>query len=330
MKFSLRLVDLDSTEVEDIISSFKINDIFHTVNWFRVVKSSGDGHFELLLLYSEDSIEALIPLFWRCVGSLKWLDRAPATPYLFPIIKDRGHKRMSGKISYERHVLNDFAEYIEKRFHKADVFTNTNFSDLRTFLWRGWKSQVRYTIICNIDDTEEMWERLTQKVRGKIRKGENEGLKYIKDGDISIVERLINETFRFQGRNPPLSKSFYRAFKKHIVDAGYGFSPMIVDKNEKPQAGALVATYGDTSYHISTGLFKNAHQSAGTLLLWNIMKTLSGISVALDLCGANIKSIAYFKESFEGNLFPFYNVSWKKNLLYPQLIKLLSRRYFPL
>jgi len=330
MKFSFRLVDLDSTEESNIVSNFRVSDMFHTVNWFRVVRESGEGNFELLSLYNENNIEALIPIFWRSAGPIKWIDRAPATPYLFPTIVNRDYSRRSGRISDERQIFNNIATYIESRFNQASIFTGTELTDLRAFLWRGWKSQVRYTIICDIDDIEKMWEGLTPKVRSIIRKGEREGLKYIQDGDISITERLINETFRSQGRNPPLSKLFYEAFKKHIINEGYGFSPIIVGEDSSPQAGALVATFGDTSYYISAGLASYAHQSAGTLLLWNIMMSISGMVKYIDLCGANIRSIAHFKESFEGRLAPFYNITWKKNLLYHYFIKFLNRRYFPL
>ncbi|MGQ9706703.1 MAG: GNAT family N-acetyltransferase [bacterium] len=330
MRFSFRPITLDNREEERVFSLLVSPDIFHSISWFRVLKDSGEGVLELKAVYNENNLEALLPLFYRKIGSIRWLDRAPATPYLYPIFIKRDEMRPSSSISHKRQVLNEIASSIEGKFKSARIFTSAQQVDIRAFIWRGWRSEVRYTILCEIDDVDRIWGRLSSKVRSIIKKGERDGLKFIRDGDIHLVRQFVNETFRAQGRRPPLSKSFFSAFQRHIIDAGFGFSPIVYDSAGKPQAGALIAIYDDRAYYISAGLSSNAHTSAGSYLLYNVMTSLSGRSKGIDLCGVNLRSIAHFKESFEGNIVPYYTVSWEKNPLFSTLIRFLKRRYFPI
>lgn len=330
MRLSFDEVDLDSKELEKFLSDVEADNIFHTIQWFRVISESGDGELKMVLASRDGNRVVLLPLFYRRVGPIMWLERAPSTPYLFPLMVEREGGRQSSRSSYIKQVFTEVARYIESRFHTAELFDSPGLNDMRPFVWRGWQTSVRYTLISKIGEIYEMWEGLSPKVRSIIRKGERDGLIYNEKGEIGIVECLIGESFRRQGRRPPLSKGFFRSFKRFIIDAGLGTSPVVTNRGGEPQAGALVATYGGTSYYISAGLSEDAHPSAGSCLLWNIMRGLSGSVEYLDLCGANIKSIAHFKESFEGELVPFYALYYQKSRMHSNIVNILKRLYFPL
>ena len=222
---------------------------------------------------------------------------------------------ISKKISdstYSTHVTAFLGE-LKRRFKNMSLNLNPAISDVRPFIWSGFKIAPRFTYIKSLNTSSNY----PTDVKSSIKKALDSGVEFIK---ISYSEELLRKNMLFLSKDKLLSKDkvnnilkffnylkstgmieFYVcSLRNNIIASGI----VLVDDENKVAYTAFVNK-------VELNVFGN--HSIHTFLYDGIFKSLSqrGYQIA-DLLGANVYSISKFKGKLQGDLFTYYNVDYTK------------------
>jgi lipid II:glycine glycyltransferase (peptidoglycan interpeptide bridge formation enzyme) len=236
--------------------------------------------------------------------------------------------KLSDIFSKEHSIISALIGFLEKRYHQIHLFNSPHLKDIRPFKAAGWKVSPNYTYIIKLGDNEKIWKDMEGSVRRIIRKAERESFS-IRDGvDIAQMVEIMQDTFGKQGYPTLLGRPLISS----ICSAGelnehrYALSAWQGDNN---MISAIVGfIYKDRMYYALAGTRrKYLNTGAHSWLIWNLIKRLGGKCNEFDFLGANIPSIARFKEGFNPHLETYFSVEkWTSLMFYCMKKSLRSLR----
>ncbi len=197
-------------------------------------------------------------------------------------------------------------EYLTPRYGYIFLSHDPRAADVREFLWRGFSSTVRYTYVLDIREPDRVWDRMERRVRTVVRNAESS---LSLDGPISVGEfgKLYERTYRDRDNTPPLPRSQVEAFTQGILVAGLGEMRTVRDASGEPVAAMVFAFDRRSAYALVSGTIPSRNPSgASSLLFWDAVRRYGGGRERLDLVGANLRNIAFFKKGFGGTLTPYF------------------------
>lgn len=316
----LKIKELRLEEAIDVIDEnsdeLEITDPFHTVGWFKSIGSSKLGELKFLILYDDNTIASIFPLFYRRFFGFKILLRPPATPYFGPIYKKPATTKLSRVTHRRQEYTKALSRYVGRRFYGGEIFLSPEFYDLREFTWNGWDSSVRFTIINRIDDVDYLWKELKSKVRNKIRGVNNNEYRVEISDEIEPLMEMMAKTYEWQNKSDPLNEEFYTGLRENIIKRDAGKIYYLVHPDEGVLSARVVLIYEYRAYDLLAGSDRTEgvfNYDLNVYFIWKIFEDLSETVKYFDFTGANMRSIAHFKSNFEGELTPFFQVSLNRN-----------------
>lgn len=178
--------------------------------------------------------------------------------------------------------------------------------------------QPKRTVILDLAKSEEeLLKAMHHKTRYNIRLAEKHGLEVRESGDVNAFWKLLQQTAK-EDRFYSHEKSYYEKllgfFSENSDIKGLTFKKVkpfiglyLVWHEQKPIAGAIILTYGDTGYYLH-GAMDRRYKSlmAPYLLHWHIMKMLHVTGYMFyDLWGIDAKKwpgVTRFKLCFGGRM----------------------------
>lgn len=295
-------------------------DPFHTVEWLRVLEGSGMGYLRVFVLYDDEEIVSIFPIFFKKVGGLKIIERAPSTPYLGPFFKRVETTKRSRITHLRQESIKLYSDIIKRQFYCGSLFLPLDFLDIREFLWSGWSSDVRYTYINKIDNLTGLWDSLKPKVRNKIKKARELGLTVEMSNNINKLSEIIEETYRYQDRKDPMSVNFYKSLVENCKGNDMLRIYYLKDSSGDYISVRVILVYERSAYDIIAGSRRGGGMldyNTNMFFIWRIFEELTDVADRFDFTGANMRDIAHFKSNFEGELVPFYQVSLNRKFSSP-------------
>ena len=217
-----------------------------------------------------------------------------------------------------RHLeaCDELAAWCEAQASFVRLALPTDVADVRPFVWRGWQAEVRYTYLVSLDSLDELPPSRTA-VRN-IRKAESSGIVLSRPGGADAVAHpndTVLPTFQRQREPVPFPPDRWREYLDAFVHLPGVRVCVTTDGGDGPPTASLAYGVDRTrAYHLIGGSADaGLKNGSAAYVRWATMKEAAGETAEIDLAGANLPSIAYFKRGFGGRLVPFYAVSWARS-----------------
>ncbi len=260
----------------------------------------------ILGVWDEDKLIAGTSFVEISRGGLKKATTPLLTPYGGFIYADELAGEYADNESLKLLCAEKLIGYLQKNYDNVFLVHTPGFSDIRPFSWQGWGERVRYTYLVDITDRDLAAKRLRSRAKRKIKKAA-ETVEIGGGITAEQVGRLYVRIFRDRDRIPPVSEDMVTTLVGNLLK--FDWIEMITarEKNGDVIALQLLVLDKKTVYTWIYGTLPEKNYSgADSLLIWKAAERYAGEYSTLDLVGANIPEIAFFKKGFGGILTPHY------------------------
>jgi len=222
-------------------------------------------------------------------------------------------------------------DYIGRRYSCSYLIHSPDFTDIRPFTWAGWTGIVRYTYLIDLTDPEKIWDLMERRVRTVLRKAEST-LVLGKSIELEQFGRLYDRIYTDREKIPPIARSTVISFVDKMVKSGLAEIRTVLDNTGEVISAMALVSDEKTAYAWISGSIPGRNSSgAFSLLFWDAIRRYSATCLQLDMVGANIPSIAFFKKGFGGLLKPYYVTEWYSSMLSRVAFGVYAgmKRFFP-
>lgn len=296
---------------DELAAASPSGSVFDESHWFLKVADVYGWPLELVGVFDGERLEGGV-----VVHPSRRLGMATAAmPPLCPINSCLVCPRPSpSPAKAERHVLRvteSIARFLQSRYSFVVITNHSAMSDVRSFRWLGWRTNVLYTYHINLASAD--MDKLPKSRRRAIRKARESGFVLEQTTDAAATHDLLTLTRQRQGIRPSVTREqleqlftrcegTFTAFLARLPDTG---RPVAVDV-------AVIDRTHSAAYALFAGFDPECNApNATSLLQWYQIEALRDQGLkTLDLVGADVKSNAPFKAEFGGRLVPYYQVSY--------------------
>lgn len=278
---------------------------FHTQEWLTILEHTYHAKILRLGFFEGEQLIGGLPVLvmrkfiYQVAGSP--LD-GTVTPYQGPICLD--------PLNYEKLFKSfwDYAEYSKWDFVQMTPFPRAEVeacqSNSRYFRW-----EARQTICLNTRPGEaELLRAMNRKCRNEVRQAVVRGA-VVEEVDasqrqwIETYYQMSVEMYRRQRRPPAISKRFFENVSA-ILGASGKMRVLFAKYESQVVAAAIFLIHRNVLYAwdaVSARAY--SHLRANNLIYWTIIRSAHAIGLeTFDMLGANIPTVARFKEGFGGSL----------------------------
>jgi len=315
----------DASLWDRFVSSSPQGTVFSTSTWLNAVSNARGGKPLIVGVWKNGRIVAGVTCVHIACGPFKKATSPVLTPYGGIIYRPDPGKRSSEAESFNMTCARHLIEYLSARSSTVFLIHAPGLKDIRPFTWAGWPETIKYTYIVDITDTDRLWNLLERRVRTVIRNAEA-SLELGGPIDVKHFTGLYERIYRDRGNPPPVRSTVVAALLDNILHTDMAEMRTVRDSKGRV-ISAMVLVYDARRVYswISGSIPGENATGAFSLLFWDAVKRHSGIRQELDMIGANIPSIAFFKKGFGGTLTPYYVTEWYSSLFSRIVFKTYSR-----
>ena len=291
--------------------------VFHTTAWKHVVEKGGEGELT----------------FWGCFedrllcGGVVFLERerlgqrTAVTPLLTPycglLLDEPAGEKFSDQVTRDMRVAAALAGSLIERFSYVNLMNSPALHDVRSLSDARFELIPRFTYLVNLSlPVDELWQRLDGSVRRQVRKAERLDFEITDNLNAADGFGLFDSTFTRRGEANPISRAF---FDEIVESERLRDSRRIFCAIRQGHLESFIVSLSDnhTTYYALAATDEDAlSDGVSSYLVWEMIKTqaLDGMKT-LDFMGANIPSIARFKEGFNPRLQIYFHAQYFSSAL---------------
>jgi hypothetical protein len=304
----VRVAELNRDEWAQLERDAVQSTLFHTDEWLAILERTYHakilrlGFFEGKQLIGGMPVLVMRKFIYKIAGSP--LD-GTVTPYQGPICLDPLN---SGKLfkafwGYAESCKWDFVQMTP--FPAAEI-------EARQLNSPYSRCEARQTICVNIRPGEpEILRAMKQQCRNKIRQAVERGavIEEVDASECHWIETYFEmsvETYRRQWRPPAIPKSFFENVGA-LLGASGKMRVLFAKYDSKVVAAAIFLVHRNVLYAwdaVSSRAY--SHLRASSLIYWTIIRSAHETGLqTFDMLGANIPTVARFKEGFGGSFIAY-------------------------
>ena len=280
--------------------------VYSTSKWLNAGATAQGGNSVILGVWEENELIAGVSFVEIIRGPLKKATTPVLTPYGGFIYNSDPDKPHSDNESLHLLCAEKLISSLQKKYHHVFLVHSPGFFDIRPFSWQNWKESVRYTYLLDLTDTDKLMGNVRERVKRKIRKAERS---IIYGGSINAGQtgEMYAKIFRDRDRETPVPPKMVASMVGELVKTGLVEINTAQEASGETVALQVLVLGKDTVYTWVYGTIpEKNYTGADSLLIWDAIKRYHKTHKMLDLVGANIPSIAFFKKGFGGVLTPYY------------------------
>jgi hypothetical protein len=292
--------------------------VYHLSAWKRVMDGATSATMRLFGCFDGERLIGGCALTEKVQLGYRAALNALTTHYAGFILPPCESTKVSDVFSREHSIISAFARFLTRHYHQIYLFNPPGLKDLRPLLATGWKVSPCYTYILEIGDEERLWDALEGSVRRSIRKAEQERFELRTSVDAGQMAEIVEQTFARRSFRGVLSTLLVRALCESPELAPYRFT-LSAWSGQSTMASAIVALLDNRSAYYALAATRSDYLNSGvhSLLIWELLKHLGKKVRRFDFVGANIPSIARFKEGFNPRLETYFSVEkWTSSLFH--------------
>jgi len=284
--------------------------VFSSSRWLDAAADAQGGEPVILAVLKNGEIVAGVTFLSIVRGVMRKATSPAATPYGGILFRPPPGKRASEAESFNLACAELIRGWLERRYHTVFLVHTPALEDVRPFTWSGWSAPVRYTYLLDIADTDALWGLFERRVRTVIRNAES-SLTLSGPVDIETFAVLYERIYGDRGRSLPFQTRLIKRLASRVLQEDFAEMRTVLN-DDGEVISAMILVFDDRSVYswISGSLPGENASGAFSLLFWDAINRHSGTRPCLDMIGANIDSIAFFKKGFGGTLTPYYVTEW--------------------
>ena len=296
----------DTSLWDSFVSSSPQGTVFSTSLWLNAASKAQGGEPRIMGVWENEKLVAGVSFIHIARGPFKKATSPVLTPYGGFIYRPDPGKRASEaegvNISYAEYLTN----YLHTHYNNVFLVHSPGLHDIRPFTWAGWTDNVRYTYIVDITDTEKIWDMLERRVRTVIRNAES-SLEISGPVDVELFTGLYEHIYHDRRLPLPVGSKVFKAMVDNILRTDIAEMQTVRDGGGNVISSMITVSDSSCVYAWVSGSIPEKNASgAFSLLFWDAVKRHSSVHKRLDMVGANIRPIAFFKKGFGGILTPYY------------------------
>lgn len=230
------------------------------------------------------------------------------TSYLGPIFRDLNN---TPSITDSIDAGEELAKICKGEFRNVDFRCSPWLQDVRSFIWSGFESSVRYTYVINKTEVTDVWAKFDSSLKRNIRKAQTFGAFIEESTSVSILSDFVLKTFMNQGTIPWFEPSSSFTFIDTLITAGCVKIFLIKNKQNEIGGVILIALNKNKAHYVLGGRNRDLiFPGAISFGLWSIIKFLfEELSVnVFDFEGSMLKGVERYFRQFGGILKPYYKL----------------------
>ncbi len=280
--------------------------IFSTSLWVKTVAAAQGALPSILGVFEDDRLVAGLTYAEITRGLFTKITTPVLTPYGGVIYRPGSGKRNSESESFNLACADMLLSCVGDMYSYAFLVHSPEFVDIRPFTWTGWTEAVRYTYLLDLTDPGRIWDLMERRVRTVLRKAEST-LELGGAIDPEHFGELYERIYLDRGKKPPIRSATVREILGRLLEAGAADMRTVRDRSGEVISALVLVSDARTVYAWISGSLPGRNSTgAFSLLFWDAVQRYSGTCARLDMIGANIPSIAFFKKGFGGQLRPYY------------------------
>jgi hypothetical protein len=315
---AVKLID-DKDIWDKFIDESPYGTIFHKWEFLSIVEKYSGYKLRRYGIYRGEELVCLYPIFIREFLGLRMVFSPPpnmAIPHMgFVMSATYDRLKQRRKESYVNDVMDEMEQELKGiRANFISISTVSGFLDMRPLKWNNYNVQMYYTYIIDLmQPLEKIWDNFDNDLRREIRKTSDLGLSIRETSDIDEFYRIMKDRYRQQGLNLPIVSKEY--LKDIIAAFPDNVKANFLYKDDK--VVDLVAYYQYKKRFVFwigwVNLDKNMHSNEYMSWEYAKMKKAEGLE-KLEIQGANVKRLCFFKSKFNGALEYDFTIT-KKDIL---------------
>jgi hypothetical protein len=322
---SLRLAEIGREPWTEFLEGHSSGSLFHTWAWQDVLEAGFGVRVNRLGIFDGAELCGILPLAERQM-SLLTLAGAPlsgtATPYGGPL----GVEIAPVLPALESYAAQRRIDYLEIGLDSADQRVCARLEQA------GYTTEILKTLTLPLPaDEAALWAGLEVRCRNAVRKAQKSGVR------ITQAERLEDwlepyyelscGVYRRQDKQPPFTREYFRQLWLNF-HAGGDLTVLLAHYEDRMVAGAIFPRERRVAYYLD-GVSDREYNKVvpNNLIQWEFLQRALNDGITLyDMVGANIPSIAKFKQSF-GSTESAYLYAYRNRTLQAKLGRALYARY---
>lgn len=213
-------------------------------------------------------------------------------------------------------ALEELALWCEAHASYGRIVLPPEVEDVRPFIWRGWRTELRYTYRIPLQRGGQL--PLRTNARRNLERAQSAELTVRHPTGPEAVDALdatMRATFSRQREPIPIPEKRWRSYLEQVA-ALPSVRIVSVTGAGTPLATALIGFDSRRSYELHAGTtVEGAANGASVLALWTAIQESADRVSEFDFAGANIPTVAHFKRGFGGRLVPYVAVAWARSSL---------------
>lgn len=284
--------------------------IYHTFKWKKVIDKVPFYNQEILGIFNGPEL----------VGGAVWVKKTNlnfklatiplATQYIGFVLSDSPSSKLSEKISYQHKIIISGLDYLEKNYDEINLMLSPSFSDLRPFIQLNYTVTPQLTYYLNFEDEEKLWESLDGSLRRQIKKADEKN--FIINEYCSAEEflNIMKLTFKRKGENLTIPDEIIIGTLQENCLKNNRYIFCAKDKKGGLVSCIIFLVDSKRCYYTLAGTHPDfLNTGVQSWLIWQALKALRTKQITmLDFLGANIPSIARFKEHFNPEPKTYYRM----------------------
>ncbi len=304
--------ELTISEIEDaplwdaFVDESPQGTVFATSAWLGATAAACGGEPVMLGVWRNGRLAAGTAFLLQRRGPLRKASMPAVVPYGGVLYRPETGKRWSEAESFDAECAEQIVAYLGRRFHYAQVVNPPGFNDVRPFVWNGWRADVRYTYLIDIEAPDRVWDVMEHRVRKVIGHAEDT-LEVGEAIDYDRFSSLFSRIYHDRGVKAPVESATIGRFAAAVLERVPSEMRTVRDRTGEIVSAVILVHDRRRVYTWMSGSLPDRNaDGAYSLLFWDTIRRYAGTHRQLDLVGANMPSIAFFKKGFGGVLTPYY------------------------
>ncbi|RME45644.1 MAG: GNAT family N-acetyltransferase [Chloroflexi bacterium] len=311
-----RLADSEFQSWDQTVARFADGTVFHTYDWMVTIERLFGIEKLLLGVFRDGQMVGVFPAFRARKGILRVL-ASPlggwATYYGGPLVD----------ISLQNTVLTAFDVLLRRERIDYTEIRYPHLSAVQALGKQGYHVEEKQTYVLALDrPIDQLWEGLKSTCRRAVRKAQRSGVEVIEPDRKDFLEdyyELAKDTYRKSNRLPPLSAQQLGIVWDTLKDKDR-MKVLLARHAGRTIAGAIFLLFEDKAYYWDGAAYRaGLSMRPNNLIHWTLIEWAASHDYrTYDMLGANMPSIARFKETFGCQLRPFCyaykSLSWRATL----------------
>ncbi len=238
------------------------------------------------------------------------------------IESNQNHSTTRKKIEIIEFIIHELV----KRYGLISFSLHPSILDLRAFQWYNFDKQmsgkfffnINYTSILDLSlytDFDEYLKSIRSVRRQEYNKCIRDGCQIEISSNIKLLDQLHKMTFERQGlKRNDHDKLLCNQVAKYAIQNNLGQMIICKNKSGETMSAGLFLFHKHCSYYLIGATDQQFRKNSPmTFLILEHIKNLSKLGInKIDFCGINSPNRGDYKLSYNGNITPFYDVSFKK------------------